>query len=119
MTLVKGAVKKAVSLSLDTPPFSMKLKRMGHPVFVDGPEGMRPGTVLTRQQQIPHSAPLRAGSSGMTTEKQMQSTALAEAEDWVRDVGLFERGDLFWRELNRECGYCVGEVIRFGRADDW
>ena len=44
--------------------------------------------------------------------------ALAEAQDWVGDVWLFEGGDLFRGELDGEGGYGVGEVVGFGGADD-
>ena len=43
---------------------------------------------------------------------------LAEAQNWVRDVGLFEGGDLFGCEFDREGGYGVGQVVWFRRADD-
>ena len=60
---------------------------------MDGPEGMRPGTVLIRQQQIPF------GDDNRKTNA-IQSNALAEAEDWVGDVGFFEGGDLFGGEFD-------------------
>jgi hypothetical protein len=47
-----------------------------------------------------------------------QSKPLAEAEDRVGDVGFFEGGDLFSCEFDCEGGYCVGEVIGLGGADD-
>jgi hypothetical protein len=46
------------------------------------------------------------------------TSRLAEADDLVGDVWLFERGDLFGGELDGEGGYCVGEVIRFRGADN-
>ena len=81
--------------------------RMGHPRCCEVQIFLNPGPRVrgTGASRRPAGAP---GSKAF----------LAEAEDGVGSVGLFEGGDFFGRELERDRGDGVFEVVGFGGADN-
>jgi hypothetical protein len=70
--------------------------------------------------EIPARVPLgSSGRAGTSYRGTFETRGIStEAQDWMRSIGLLERGDLFRGKTHRESRRGIRKVVHFGGADN-